>query len=218
VAPLAVPSFVLTLSPAAFARCSGLLLLLAGAATARAGVGYIVAGAQVLHAAGEAAVVAPWRGQAPIQGFGGYGRIHADGACLTAGAPGQPLRWEGCRGGDKAQVWKLAAGRLSNERGQCAQREAHGVGVRVLAAACNGVPEQRWSSWSSMPARRAAARMRDPQRRGRFLQNVEALPAGTVLSFATGEPVPPAAVHAGADPAPKAISVGAGDVIPLEAR
>jgi hypothetical protein len=206
------------LSPATLARFSGLALLLAGGTTAHAGVGYIVAGAQVLHAAGDAAVVAPWRGQPPIQGFGGYGRIHADGTCLTAGARGRPLRWEGCRGGDKAQVWKLAAGRLSNELDQCAQREAHAAGVRVVAAACSGAPEQRWSSWSSMPAPRAAARMADPDRRARFLHNVEALPAGTVLSFATGDPVPAAAVLSGADPAAKAISVGAGDVIPLVAR
>ena len=79
------------MSPATLARFSGLALLLAGGTTAHAGVGYIVAGAQVLHAAGDAAVVAPWRGQPPIQGFGGYGRIHADGTCLTAGARGRPF-------------------------------------------------------------------------------------------------------------------------------
>src|SRR5690349_17510188 len=48
----------------------------------------------MLHKSGNQAVTANWQGQAPIQGFSGYGMINIGGTCLTGKAADQPLTWE----------------------------------------------------------------------------------------------------------------------------
>lgn len=184
---------------------------------AAAGIGYVASPqGLVLRVQDGVAVMAPWRGESPIQGFSGYGQVHAKGLCLSADAADEPLRWEGCRFGDRAQVWKFANQRLRNELELCAQRQHEGDQAPVLGARCNGAPAQRWQPWSSAPARSAAAYLvADPGVREQFLHTVAGAAAGSVVSLRTGRLLDPAAVHAGRAPGPKALAVGGGDVIPL---
>lgn len=192
------------------------VLLAAWCSAAVAGVGYVASGAGlVLQSAAGGAVMAAWRGQAPIQGFSGYGPVYWNGLCLTGRNAGEPLRWEGCRIGDRAQIWKLAGEHFSNELDHCARREHEGEQARVLAAACGGDPAQRWKAWSSAPAQAAAATIADRSIRTEFLRTVATVPAGSVISLASGRLLDAAAVRAGTAPGPKAVSLGAGDVIPL---
>lgn len=154
---------------------------------AHAAVGYIAApGGELLQASGDDAVLAPWNRQSPIQGFSGYGLIHLEGRCLTGRAEGGPLRWEGCRLGDKAQVWKLIGNRLSNELEHCAEAEASG---RVQARACTGEGGQRWKGLHTEGAEDVSRGIADPLVRRAFLRSVAAAPAGGLVSLATGQPV-----------------------------
>lgn len=193
------------------------VLLAAWCSTAVAGIGYVAsAKGLVLQVRDGVAVMAPWRGESPIQGFSGYGQVHANGLCLAAYAADEPLRWEGCRFGDRAQVWKFTNQRLGNELEVCAQRQHEGDQARVLGARCTGEATQRWQPWSSASARSAAAFLiADPGVREQFLHTVARAVAGSVVSLRTGRLLDPAAVHAGSVPGPKALAVGGGDVIPL---
>jgi len=155
---------------------------LAGAA--HAAVGYIATpGGLLLQAHGDDVVLAPWNRQSPIQGFSGYGRIHLEGRCLTGRGEGALLRWEGCRLGDKAQVWKLIGERLSNELEHCADLESSG---RVQAQACTGEASQRWKGLHTEAADDVARGIADPLVRRVFLRTISAAPAGALVSLATG--------------------------------
>ena len=194
------------------ARCAAALLP-ACSSCAFAGVGYIAGeGGLVLQAQGEVAVMGPWQGQSPIQGFSGYGQVHWNGLCLTAAGVGRPLQWAGCRFGERAQVWKLAARQLANETGQCAERAGPVPGARVVAQPCRDDAAQRWTSLDSAPAQSLAGTIADPVARARFLRAAAAMPAGTVISLESGEPLDPLAP---ARSIARVLSVGGGDVIPL---
>ncbi|MCG2593543.1 RICIN domain-containing protein [Ramlibacter sp. XY19] len=183
------------------------------AGNALAAVGYIAApGGLLLQASGDDAVLAAWNRQSPIQGFSGYGRIHLEGRCLTARAEGAPLRWEGCRLGDKAQVWKLIGDRLSNELEHCAEVLASG---RVQAQACNGETGQRWKGLQTEGAEDVARGIADPLVRRMFLRTVAAAPAGGLVSLTTGLPVQ--FVVAGALDG-VVVHLGGGTVVRLAAR
>ena len=108
----------------------------------------------MLNASGGGAVTADWKGQAPIQGFTGYGQVKTNGSCLTGRDGQQQLRWESCKSGDKAQIWALSNGRLNNELGWCADVEGNrsGPGVRVLAWKCSGAINQQWSGAKTVSA------------------------------------------------------------------
>lgn len=187
------------------------MLLAAGGV--HAAVGYIATpGGLLLHANGDEAVLVPWNRQSPIQGFSGYGRIHLEGRCLTGRGEGAPLRWEGCRLGDKAQVWKFIGDRLSNEMEHCAEVEdAAAAQQRVLAHVCTGEPAQRWTALSAEPAQEVAGRIADPQVRSAFLRSVAAGPAGSLVSLASGRIVKAAVAAAGG----VVVNLGGGSVVRL---
>ncbi|MBC7380104.1 MAG: RICIN domain-containing protein [Burkholderiaceae bacterium] len=106
----------------------------------------------VLHAAGDGAVIANWAAQAPLQGFSGFGQVHLAGRCLTGKASGQQLRWEGCRVGDKAQVWSLSSGALVNDMTLCAEVQGAPAGnAPVVSNSCNRSPGQRWNGLAAAP-------------------------------------------------------------------
>jgi hypothetical protein len=198
-------------------RCC-LALALAWCTAAPAAVGYIGSGSGlVLQAQGQGTVVGAWRGQAPIQGFSGYGQVHWKRLCLGAPKAGEQLRWQACRFADRAQVWKLAGGRLRNEAGECAERERDGRGARVLAAACSEAAAQRWQAFNSTPADAVGAAIASPLVRTAFLRTAAAAPAGTVISLATGRALDANALATGAASGPKVMNLGAGDVLPLPA-
>lgn len=194
------------------ARCAAALLPMCSS-VAFAGVGYIAGdGGLVLQAQGDVAAMGEWQGQSPLQGFSGYGQVHWNGLCLTASHANQPLQWAGCRFGDRAQVWKLAARQLANELGYCAARAAPVSGALVLAQPCRDEPAQRWAALASVPAQSLAAAIADRAARARFLQAVATEPAGTVISLESGNPLDPLAA---ARTTARVLSVGGGDVIPL---
>ena len=177
---------------------------------AQAAVGYIATpGGLLLQASGEDAVLAPWNRQSPIQGFSGYGRIHLEGRCLTGRGEGMPLRWEGCRLGDKAQVWKLIGERLSNELEQCADVETAG---RVQAQPCTGEPGQRWKGLHTEAAEDVARGIADPLVRRVFLRSVASAPAGGLVSLASGLAVQ-AATAGGV-----VVHLGGGTVVRLDTK
>lgn len=143
----------------------------------------------VVHDAGGTAVTANWAGQAPISGFSGYGAIRVNGRCLTAPGPaGQPVRWEGCRQGDKSQIWALSDRRLNNELGWCADVEGNrqGAGVRLVAWNCSGAVNQRFTAHRVVSAQSVAARIPDPGVRQKFLQTAQTARPGAIISTATG--------------------------------
>ena len=143
----------------------------------------------MIHNNGGIAVTANWQGQAPIQGFGGYGAIHINGQCLTGRQGNQPLRWESCRQGDKSQVWKLSGGRLNNEGGWCADVEDNrgGAGVRVLAWQCSGAGNQRFRGHSIQPASTVANRIQNPTVRNEFLRSAQSARFGQGISMTSGK-------------------------------
>lgn len=117
----------------------------------------------VLHSNGGGAVVANWNGQAPIQGFTGYGQIRMDGLCLTGRNGQQQLRWESCKGGDKSQIWAISNKRLNNELGWCADVEGNrqGPNVRVLAWQCSGAINQQWNDFRAVSLQSVLSRITD---------------------------------------------------------
>jgi len=146
---------------------------------------YLSSGAgYMLHRSGNTAVTANWRGQAPISGFAGYGAIRMDNQCLTGKSGNQPLQWETCRRGDKAQTWGYSNGRLNNELGWCADVEGNrnGAGVRVMAWSCSGASNQRWKAHRPVSLQSVLAQVRDPSTR-------QAIEAGA-RSARPGQPLP----------------------------
>src|SRR4051812_18107146 len=180
---------------------------------AHAAVGYIAtAGGLLLHANGDEAVLTAWTGQSPIQGFSGYGRIHLEGRCLTGRTEGAPLRWEGCRLGDKGQVWKFIGDRLSNELEHCAEVEdGPAAKVRVLAQVCTGQRSQRWKPLATESAEDVAVRIADPLLRTVFLRSIAAAKAGVVVSLASGQVVRSAPAACG-----MVVHLGGGTVVRLD--
>ncbi|TFY97734.1 ricin-type beta-trefoil lectin domain protein [Ramlibacter humi] len=170
---------------------SSIALLAFAAATAHAGgpVNYISSSSgYMLHMSGNSAVTANWQGQAPIQGFSGYGTIQVNGRCLTGRAAHAPLTWEACKG-DQPQKWSLSGGRLKNEGGWCADVQGNrgGAGVPVLAWDCTGAVNQQWRSHYTETAQAAAAKIANPQVRAEFLKNATSAAPGTVISTSTGK-------------------------------
>ncbi|MES2978885.1 MAG: hypothetical protein V4731_10715 [Pseudomonadota bacterium] len=156
-------------------------------------VNYISSGGGLmLHMAGDDAVLAPWGVQSPVQGFSGFGQVHLAGRCLTGRQAGQQLRWEGCRGGDQAQVWSLSRGTLVNQQALCAQADAGGgqPHANVAGVACSGDAGQRWNSYSVQSAQRYAARITDPRVRAAFVRTARSAGPGTFISVTTGLPLP----------------------------
>lgn len=190
------------------------LAALAGAAQAQ--IAYISsASGYMLNASGSTAVTADWRGQPPIQGFGGYGNIQMGGRCLTGRTGGQPLTWEGCNGADKAQRWALGGGKLNNELGWCADVEGNrgGAGVRVLAWQCGGQVNQRWRSHRALTVQQAAAGIANPAARAAFERNAASAPPGSVISGATGQIVGAGAGNIVGAGAGNLVSIGGGNVV-----
>ncbi|CAN5575704.1 hypothetical protein BH11PSE7_BH11PSE7_26170 [soil metagenome] len=185
---------------------------LAGTAVcAQAGVTYIASsGGYVLHASGDSAVIASWGGQSPLQGFSGFGQVHLGGRCLTGKESGQPLRWEGCRVGDKAQVWSLSGGALTNDRALCADVQGgQGNNTAVITSSCNRSTGQRWRGLTVSSAASFAPQIADAAARAAFLRTAQIAVAGTFISLATGQAMPGSAMPlAGA-----VISAGGGNVI-----
>lgn len=143
----------------------------------------------MLHAGGTNAATANWTGQPPISGFTGYGPIRASGRCLTGRGPeGRPLTWEGCRSGDKAQIWALSNARLNNESGWCADVEGNrpGAGVRVLAWRCTGAVNQRWKAHAIVSANEVAQRIQNPQARAAFINNAARAQPGQMIDARSG--------------------------------
>ncbi len=148
----------------------------------------------VVHDVGGVAVTANWAGQVPMSGFSGYGAIRVNGRCLTAPGPaGQPVRWGGCRQGDKSQIWALSNRRLNNELGWCADVEGNrqGAGVRLVAWNCSGAVNQQFNAHWVVSAQSVAARIPDPAVRQKFLQTAQTARPGAVISTATGGLVGP---------------------------
>lgn len=121
----------------------------------------------MLHQSGNIAVMAIWNGQRPITGFSGYGQIRMNDRCLAGRNGGQPLTWEGCARGDRAQIWGFSNGRLNNELGWCADVEGNrgGSGVRVLAWQCSGAINQRWKRHDVVSGAQVVSRIREPNTR-----------------------------------------------------
>ena len=170
-------------------------------------------GIALLHVSGDGAVIFSWGAHSPVQGFSGFGQVHLAGRCLTSKERGQQLRWEGCRGGDKAQVWSLSRGTLVNELALCADVEGDQANnARVLGIACSGSLSQRWNEHSIHSARGFAARIVDDAARAAFLRTAQTTEPGTFISLATGLAV----MRNAAQPAtsvPMVISAGGGNVI-----
>lgn len=191
-------------------------LALASAAAGAANVAYISSSSgYMLHASGGTAVTANWAGQAPIQGFSGYGQIQVNGQCLTGKTGNQPLTWEGCRGGDKSQVWALSNRRLNNEAGWCADVEGNrnGAGVRVLAWQCSGAVNQQWGSHVIESAQAAANRVSNPAVRSTFLSTAQSARPGDVISLSTGKIVAQGGGNIVAQGAGNVVAQGAGNVV-----
>lgn len=191
------------------------LALACTAMAARADIAYIVTWrGHMLHMSGNTAVTADWRGQPPIQGFSGYGRIQMNGRCLTGRQQRQPLTWEGCSN-DKAQVWKLAGGQLNNELGHCADVEGMNMGAnaRVIAWSCSRGPNQKFTANHSRPAQQVAARISNPAVRDRFLATARSAAPGTLISTSTGQAVAPGGGNVISTGGGNVIAVGGGNVI-----
>jgi hypothetical protein len=197
------------------ARIIATLALAAASMTAVAGdISYIASsGGYMLHGSGGA-VLADWRGQAPIT-FSGYGQIRQGGQCLTGSTGGQQLRWDACRGGDKGQIWALNGSKLNNELGWCAdvERGAQAAGTRVLAYQCNGGDNQKWRGLAAQPAQALASRIANPAIRSQFLATANSARPGTLISLATGQVVAAGGANVVAAGGANVVAAGGGNVV-----
>ncbi len=159
-------------------------------------------------------MTAEWRGQAPIQGFSGYGPIQLNGRCLTGRASGQPLGWEACNN-DKSQKWSLSGGKLNNEGGWCADVEGNraGANVRVIAYKCTGAPNQKWKAHMAESAQSVAGKISNAAVKQAFLQTAQSAAPGSVISLSTGKIISGGAGNIISGGAGNIISGGAGNVI-----
>lgn len=168
----------------------------------------------MLHSSGGSAVTADWRGQSALDGFSGYGQIRLNGQCL-GGKDNQPLRWEGCRSGDKSQVWAFNNGKLNNELGWCADVEGgrNGAGVRVLAWNCSGSSNQRWKAHQLQSAQSVAARLGNSAAGKALVDTARVARPGEVISLATGRVVAAGSANVVAAGGGNVIAAGGGNVI-----
>lgn len=197
------------------ALCITTLTLSGGAATA-ANMAYISsASGYLLHNNGGTAVTADWGGRGPVQGFSGYGQVHLNGQCLTGANGGQPLRWEGCRGGDKSQIWALSGRKLNNELGWCADVEGNrgGAGVRILAYKCTGAVNQQWRGHEPQSIRSVAASIGNPAVRALFEDSVRVARPGDIISKDTGRVVAAGGGNAVAAGGANVVAAGGGNVV-----
>ncbi|MEJ7929894.1 RICIN domain-containing protein [Ramlibacter sp. AN1015] len=192
-------------------------LAFAGLSAQASEVAYIASsGGYMLHNQGGAAVTRDWDGAGAIQGFTGYGAIRVDGQCLTGQSGSQPLRWESCRNGDKAQIWKLSGRKLNNELGWCADVQGNrgGAGVPVLAWNCSGATNQQWKALARESAQSFAGRqIRDPGVRNAFIQAARSARPGVVISTATGQVVSAGGANAVSAGGANVVSAGGGNVV-----
>jgi hypothetical protein len=171
------------------------------------------AGGYMLHGS-SGAVLADWRGQAPLV-FSGYGQIRQGGQCLTGSTGGQQLRWDACRGGDKGQIWALNGSKLNNELGWCAdvERGRQAAGTHVLAYQCNGGGNQQWHGHPSRSAQSVAAGIADPATRAKFLAAANSARPGTPISLATGQVIAAGGDNVVAPGGANVIAAGGGNVV-----
>ncbi|TFW13761.1 hypothetical protein E4L96_19305 [Massilia arenosa] len=191
-----------------------LALAAASLNAAAADIAYISSsGGYLLHGSGGA-VLADWRGQAPIA-FSGYGQIKQGSQCLTGATGGKQLRWDGCRIGDKGQIWALHGTKLNNELGWCAdvERGNQAAGTRVLAWQCNGGSNQQWRGLGLRPAQSVAAGISNPALRAKFLAAVNGASPGQVISMASGQVVAAGGANAVAAGGANAVAAGGANVI-----
>jgi hypothetical protein len=170
-------------------------------------------GGYMLHGSGGA-VLAEWRGQAPLA-FTGYGQLRQGGQCLSGATGGQQLRWESCRAGDKGQIWALNGSKLNNELGWCADIEGgrQAPGARVLAYKCHGASNQQWQGHVSRSAQSVAAGIANPSIRAQFLSTVNSARAGTQISLATGQVIAPGGGNVVAPGGGNVVAAGGGNVV-----
>lgn len=193
---------------------TALALASAGLTASAAGIGYLSSsGGYMLHGSGGA-VLADWRGQAPIA-FSGYGQIRQGGQCLSGSAGGQQLRWDACRNGDKGQVWALNGSKLNNELGWCADVEGgrQAAGTRVLAYQCNGGGNQQWRGHAVQPAQAVAGRIANPAIRAQFLATANSASPGSIISTATGQVVSAGGANVVSAGGANVVSAGGGNVV-----
>ncbi|MFZ2220757.1 MAG: ricin-type beta-trefoil lectin domain protein [Rhodoferax sp.] len=196
-------------------------LVLATGAAAANNVAYISSSSgYMLHNSAGNAVTADWRGQAPLQGFSGYGQIQLSGQCLTGRSSGQPLRWEGCVSGEKAQIWKLSGSRLNNEINLCADVEGGrgGAGVRVLAWQCKGGSNQYWRAHTAVTVESVANGISNTTVRNTFLNTARSASPGTVISTQTGQVVAAGGANAVAAGGANVVAAGGGNVVAAGGR
>ena len=159
----------------------------------------------VLNASGDGAVITNWGAQPPVQGFSGFGQVLLGGRCLTGKESGQQLRWEGCRVGDKAQVWSFSGGTLANDVALCADVPgAQGHNAPVVGNSCSHSPGQRWNGLTVSSASTFATRIADAAARAAFMRTAQSAEPGTFISLATGLALPGRA---------QALTLSAGTVI-----
>lgn len=188
---------------------ASLVLIAASHSAAAASIAYIASsGGYMLHGSGGA-TLAKWQGQAPIS-FSGYGQIKQGGNCLSGSAGGQQLRWEGCRSGDKGQIWALNGSKLNNELGFCAdvERGHQAAGTRVLAYQCNGGSNQQWRGLAAQSGQSVASGISNVAARNTFLNSLKSAPAGAQISTATGQVIAPGSATGG-----YVVSAGGGNVV-----
>lgn len=199
-------------------RPLALAALLAACATAHAnGINFIssVHSGHLLGNSGGVGAAVAWNPQHAVQGFGGYGQINSRGQCLTGRQSGQPLRWEGCRGGDKSQVWALRGAKLSNEMGFCADVEGgnRAAGARLVAWSCSGATNQQWRAHgAAQPAASLQAKV-PAGARAEFVRNAQSAAPGSVISLATGKVVAAGGGNVVAAGGLNVIAAGGGNVV-----
>lgn len=190
--------------------------ILAGASqvASAADIAYISSAGGYLLYGSSGATLANWVGQAPIS-FSGYGQIKQGGQCLTGSTGGQQLRWEGCRGGDKGQIWALNGTKLNNELGWCAdvERGNQSAGTRVLAFQCNGGNNQQWRSHAAKSAQSVAGSISNPAVRNKFLETAKSARPGTLISLATGNVVSAGGANVVSAGGANVVSAGGGNVV-----
>ena len=192
--------------------------LLGACAAAQAnGISFIssVHSGYLLGNSGGVGAAVPWSPQQGIDGFGGHGPIQARGQCLTGKQSGQPLRWEGCRGGDKSQMWSLHGAKLSNDLGFCADVEGanRAAGARLVAWSCSGATNQQWRAHgAALPAASLQAQV-PAGARAEFVRNAQSAPNGSVISLATGRVVASGGGNVVAAGGGNVIAAGGGNVV-----
>lgn len=189
---------------------------LTSVAAVAANIAYISSSSgYMLNSSGSTAATANWTGQAPIQGFTGYGQINMNGSCLTGKTGNKPLTLEGCRSGDKSQIWSLKGGKLNNEGGWCADVEGNrsGAGVRVMAWQCSGAPNQKWAAHVVEAAQATASRISNAAVKSVFLQTAKSAKQGDVISLATGKIVASGGGNIVASGGGNVVASGGGNIV-----